>query len=232
MTPLAADTSNRVRACARAANGSRGNIHGTSHLACVARGNARDRRHRVDGRGSRASTPALRRGEGAGVQGSRSEAARRLCGGVPHRARDARRRVHARARPRPAWGRRDERRSVADLADSTQQVTDQIGASGVWCAGDGTDGPRVQAVYAVASDRTDRFADIAPLIATWAGQMDAVVNHSAGETGGERHIRFVTTPDCALDVAHVGSRPRATIPCRTRSPRCGRWASAAPTAST
>jgi hypothetical protein len=100
-----------------------------------------------------------------------------------------------------------ERRSVADLADSTQQVTDQIGENGVWCTGDGTDGARVQAVYAVASDRIDRFADIAPLIATWAGQMDAVVNHSAGETGGERHIRFVTTSGCALDVAHVRLSP-------------------------
>ena len=65
----------------------------------------------------------------------------------------------------------------------------------------------MQAVYAVASDRTDRFADVAPLIATWAGQMDTVVNHSAGETGGERHIRFVTTPGCALDVAHVVLSP-------------------------
>ena len=86
-------------------------------------------------------------------------------------------------------------------------MADQIGAGGVWCTGDGTDGPRVQAVYAVASDRTDRFADIAPLIATWAGQMDAVVNHSASETGGERHIRFVTTPGCVLDVAHVVLSP-------------------------
>ena len=100
-----------------------------------------------------------------------------------------------------------ERRFVADLADSTQQVADQLGAEGVWCTGDGSDGPRVQAVYAVASDRTDRFATIAPLIATWAGQMDAVVNHSAGETGGERHIRFVTSPDCVLDVAHVVLSP-------------------------
>ena len=33
--------------------------------------------------------------------------------------------------------------------------------------------------------------------------MDAEVNQSASETGGERHIQFVTSADCSLDVAHV-----------------------------
>ena len=111
--------------------------------------------------------------------------------------------------PDPAPGGIDvtEGRTVADITESTQQVTDEIGASGVWCTGNGADGSRVQAVYAVASDRPDRFADIAPLIATWAGQMDTVVNHSAAETGGERHIRFATSSDCVLDVAHVVLSP-------------------------
>ena len=111
--------------------------------------------------------------------------------------------------PDPAPGGIDvtEGRTVADITESTQQVTDEIGTSGVWCTGNGADGSRVQAVYAVASDRPDRFADIAPLIATWAGQMDTVVNHSAAETGGERHIRFATSSDCVLDVAHVVLSP-------------------------
>lgn len=111
--------------------------------------------------------------------------------------------------PDPAPGGIDvtERRTVADITESTQQVTDEIGTSGVWCTGNGADGSRVQAVYAVASDRPDRFADIAPLIATWAGQMDTVVNHSAAETGGERHIRFATSSDCVLDVVRVVLSP-------------------------
>jgi hypothetical protein len=75
------------------------------------------------------------------------------------------------------------------------------------CTGDGVGGPRVQAVYAVAADVADRYSTVAPLIAGWAGQMDAHVNQSAAETGGVRHIRFVTNPDCSLNVADVVLSP-------------------------
>ena len=37
--------------------------------------------------------------------------------------------------------------------------------------------------------------------------MDGAVNQSAAETGGERHIRFVTNPDCSLNVAVVTLSP-------------------------
>jgi len=100
-----------------------------------------------------------------------------------------------------------QRRTVADISGATAQIADQLGTGGVWCTGTGVDGSRVQAVYAVSSDRADRFAEIAPLVRTWAGQMEAVVSDSAAETGGERHIRFVTRPDCTLDVAHVVMSP-------------------------
>ena len=93
-----------------------------------------------------------------------------------------------------------EQRSVADLADT---ATGPSSGGSVQCIGDGTGGPRVQAIYAVASDRANRAADIVPLIQGWAGQMDGAVNQSAAETGGERHLRFVTKPDCSLDVATV-----------------------------
>jgi hypothetical protein len=98
-----------------------------------------------------------------------------------------------------------ERPSVADLADAT--VSGGQTTTGVPCITDGTSGARVQAVYAVASDQPDRYANIAPLIATWAGQMDSAVAQSAAETGGELHLRFATKPDCSLDVAHVVLSP-------------------------
>jgi hypothetical protein len=92
-------------------------------------------------------------------------------------------------------------RTVWDLTNPTSAGSTSSG--GVTCIGDGTTGPRVQAVYVVASGSTDRYGSIGPLIQAWAGQMDAAVNQSAAETGGERHIRFVTNPDCSLDVVHV-----------------------------
>lgn len=70
------------------------------------------------------------------------------------------------------------------------------------CVTDGVSGPRVQAVYVVASDMPDRYDTIAPLIRTWANDMDYSVNTSAAETGGSVHIRFYM-PNCTLDVSHI-----------------------------
>jgi hypothetical protein len=77
----------------------------------------------------------------------------------------------------------------------------------VRCIGDGTSGPRVQAIYAVPSDKTDRYAEIAPQIAVWAGQMNGAVEQSAAKTGGQRSIRFATNPDCTLNVARAVISP-------------------------
>jgi hypothetical protein len=88
-------------------------------------------------------------------------------------------------------------RDTAELAGTT------AGDAAVPCIGDGVSGPRVQSIYAVASDRADRYDSVEPLIAGWAGQMDSALNQSAAKTGGERHIRFVTNADCSLSVAHV-----------------------------
>src|SRR3954447_25345821 len=52
-------------------------------------------------------------------------------------------------------------RSVSDLASGSSTSSS---SSSVPCISDGTTGPRVQAVYVVASDVSDRYATIAPLI--------------------------------------------------------------------
>lgn len=78
-----------------------------------------------------------------------------------------------------------------------------LNEDGVACVGTGSDGPRIVAVYAAVEGRPDRYAAVAPLIGRIAGGMDAAIALAAARTGGERHLRWLTTPDCALDVRHA-----------------------------
>ncbi|GAA0686124.1 hypothetical protein GCM10010193_44980 [Kitasatospora atroaurantiaca] len=72
----------------------------------------------------------------------------------------------------------------------------------VVCDGDGTTGNRVQVLYVHAPGQ-DRFGQYLPSFKKWAADADAIYNASAGETGGVRHIRFVTQPDCTASVLDV-----------------------------
>ena len=94
-------------------------------------------------------------------------------------------------------------RSLAELAEGT------TGAPPVACTGDGVSGPRVQAVYAHPADRPSRFADVAPLIAGWSGDVAEVFRASAVRTGGEREVRFVTGGACTPTVLEVAVSPDA-----------------------
>ena len=71
----------------------------------------------------------------------------------------------------------------------------------------GTDGNRVQAVYAVSSDVPDAFDSLLPSIQQWAAVADGVYANSASETGGVRHIRYVTDASCAPTVLKVVMSP-------------------------
>jgi len=73
-------------------------------------------------------------------------------------------------------------------------------AAEVPCFGDGTAGKRVQALYVRPADRPDRSAEVIPNIHRWAAEANDVFVRSAGRLGEVRHIRFVTTPDCRVDV--------------------------------
>jgi hypothetical protein len=114
--------------------------------------------------------------------------------------------------PDPAPPGRDVRepRPLGDIAAlSTGDPGDGggAGAGDVLCVGDGVDGNRIQAVYAYPADGADNYRAVAPYIRQWAAQADGVINASAAETGGVRHVRYVTDVACQLDVAKVALSP-------------------------
>jgi hypothetical protein len=115
--------------------------------------------------------------------------------------------------PDPAPPGRDVREplSLGDIAAmaSGDPSGDPAGAGGgdIVCTGDGVDGNRVQAVYAYPADGPDNYDAVAPYIRQWAGLADRVLNDSAAETGGVRHVRFVTDASCQVDVARVALTP-------------------------
>ncbi|MEV6301657.1 RICIN domain-containing protein [Actinoplanes sp. NPDC051861] len=78
-----------------------------------------------------------------------------------------------------------------------------LGADDVACSGDGRSGKRVQLLYLHESATGSRYAKFLNSFRTWAAGVDAIYDASAAETGGSRHIRYVTTPECRVDVAEV-----------------------------
>ncbi|MFF7725084.1 RICIN domain-containing protein [Streptomyces sp. NPDC008001] len=74
--------------------------------------------------------------------------------------------------------------------------------SKVVCEGDGATGNRVQVLYVHAPGR-DRFGQYAASFKQWAAETDVIYNASAKETGGERHVRYVTEGDCTVSVLDV-----------------------------
>src|SRR4051812_45723965 len=83
------------------------------------------------------------------------------------------------------------------------QATTAAATAGVQCYGNGSDGTRVQMIYARAADRPDRFATYRSSFNQWAAATDAVFDQSASETGGSRHVRFVTDASCTPVVDNV-----------------------------
>ncbi|MGW2375414.1 RICIN domain-containing protein [Kitasatospora sp. NPDC001683] len=72
----------------------------------------------------------------------------------------------------------------------------------VVCDGDGTTGNRVQVLYVHGPDH-DRFADYRDSIKHWAADVDVIYRASAEQTGGNRHVRYVTDSNCTASVLDV-----------------------------
>jgi hypothetical protein len=84
-----------------------------------------------------------------------------------------------------------------------------MGSQNVACEADGRSGKRVQVLYLHEFGTPSRYTDYLGSIRTWAGGVDQIFDESAGETGGSRHVRFVTNPQCRVDVAEVQLPPEA-----------------------
>ena len=70
------------------------------------------------------------------------------------------------------------------------------------CDGDGVSGNRVQLMY-LHPQGTDRLAALLAKFRTVAGEVDDMYNKSAQETGGTRHVRYVTDATCQVSVLNV-----------------------------
>ncbi|GIJ50642.1 hypothetical protein Val02_75280 [Virgisporangium aliadipatigenens] len=90
--------------------------------------------------------------------------------------------------------------SLAPASDGDQAV--EL-VNGIACDGDGVSGKRVQVLYVRDASTPSQFAKYVETFRTWAAGVDAIYNSSAQDTGGERHVRYVTTSDCKVDVQEV-----------------------------
>lgn len=73
----------------------------------------------------------------------------------------------------------------------------------ITCVGNGTDGPRVQLLYARPANRPDRSAMAVEMMRGWAASIDGTFVRSAQQTGGLRRVRWVHDRDCRPDVDAV-----------------------------
>ncbi len=96
-------------------------------------------------------------------------------------------------------------RAPEATASATADAGSGVAAAttGIQCYGTGSDGYRVQLIYARSSDVADRYPTYAASFLQWAANVDLMTDASAAETGGSRHVRFVTDPSCNLTVDRV-----------------------------
>ncbi|WP_436527756.1 RICIN domain-containing protein [Actinoplanes sp. HUAS TT8] len=90
---------------------------------------------------------------------------------------------------------------IADPAPGNADFV--LGPAGVACADDGQSGKRVQLLYLYAAGTATRYNKYVNSFRTWAAGVDTIFDASAGETGGSRHVRYVTTPECTVAVSEV-----------------------------
>lgn len=95
-------------------------------------------------------------------------------------------------------------KDVTDAAAAAYSRPTTEVAPSLYCSGSGTDGSRVQVVYAYASDQPNRINDVkSRIINPYIAAVDEMFRTSAAHTGGFRQVRWVTNSSCVLDVQVV-----------------------------
>ena len=84
----------------------------------------------------------------------------------------------------------------ADISPSGAGIADGTSPGKVGCYGNGTDGYRVQLMYAREASSPDRYAEYEARFREWAARVDDIFSASAAKTGGIRHVRYVTDSQC------------------------------------
>jgi hypothetical protein len=76
-------------------------------------------------------------------------------------------------------------------------------ATSVVCDGDGTSGYRVQVLYVRGRGKPSRCDEYLASFRGWASEVDGIYDTSAKQTGGTRHVRYVTGAGCEVTVTEV-----------------------------
>ncbi|MFJ6478806.1 MULTISPECIES: RICIN domain-containing protein [unclassified Streptomyces] len=92
--------------------------------------------------------------------------------------------------------------AAAAAPAGSQNVAAGPAGQTVQCDGDGSTGNRVQVVYVHAPGK-DRYSEYVASFRKWAADADLIYSASAKETGGVRHIRYVTAADCTPTVLNI-----------------------------
>src|SRR6266540_539304 len=69
------------------------------------------------------------------------------------------------------------------------------------CSGTGTDGNRVQVIYAVEQGQNDRYSSLLPMLRSWVADVDDTFALSSRKTGGGLRVRWVHR-NCVPVIAH------------------------------
>lgn len=105
--------------------------------------------------------------------------------------------------PAPADVDVRQRRQFATPAPLPGPGFQAAAQAGIPCYGNGTDGYRVQVLYAYRAGTPNRLTALYSNFATWTAGANTVFKASAAKTGGTRQIRLVTDPSCALVITPV-----------------------------